>query len=94
MKNCPLLAEKDLKKKGRGALDYWLDVDLNIIAVRWLDNKSVNLVSSFAGVEPTHSVTSNDQSQHKKVQVTQPGIVRVYNQYKGGVDKLDLICAL
>ena len=60
MKNCPLSAEKDLKKKGRGAFDYRLDVDSNIIAVRWFDNKSVNLVSSFAGVEPTHSVTRYD----------------------------------
>ena len=57
MKNCSLLAEKGFKKKGRDAFDYRLDVDSNIIAVRWFDNKSVNLVSSFAGVGPTHSVT-------------------------------------
>ena len=94
MKNCPLLAEKDLKKKGRGAFDYRLDVDSNIIAVCWFDNKSVNLVSSFAGVEPTHSVTRYDQSQRKKVQVTQPDIVRVYNQYMGGMNKLDMTCTL
>ena len=43
------------------------------------DNKSVNLLSSFAGIEPTHSVTGYDQSQRKKVQVTQTDIVRVYN---------------
>ena len=60
MKNYPLLAEKDLKKKGRDAFDYRLDVDSNIIAVCWFDNKSVNLVSSFAAVEPTHSVTRYD----------------------------------
>ena len=61
MKNCPLSAEKDLKKISRVASDYRLDVDSNIIAVRWLDNKSVNLVSSFAGVKPTHSITRYDQ---------------------------------
>ena len=33
MKNCPLLAEKDLKKKGGGAFDYRLDVDSNIIVI-------------------------------------------------------------
>ena len=70
MKNCPLLAEKGLKKKGRGAFDYRLEVDSNIIAVRWFDNSSVNLVSSFAGVEPTESITRYNRSQHKKVQVT------------------------
>ena len=54
----------------------------------------VNLVSSFASVEPTHCVTRYDQSQRKKVQVTQTDIVRVYNQYMGGVDKLHMICML
>ena len=53
----------------------------------------VNLVSSFPSVEPTHSVTRYDQSQRKKVQVTQTDIVHVYNQYMGGVDKL-YICML
>ena len=67
MKNCPLLAEKDLKKKGRGVFDYLLDVDSNIIALRWFDNKSVSLVSFYAGIEPTHSVTRHDQSQRRKV---------------------------
>ena len=54
----------------------------------------VNLVSSFPSVEPTHSVTRYDQSQRKKVQVTQTDIVHVYNQYMGGVDKLYMICML
>ena len=88
MKNYPLLAEKDLKKKGRDAFDYRLDVDSNIIAVCWFDNKSVNLVSSFAAVEPTHFVTRYDRSQRKKVQVTQPDIVRVYNQYTRGNEQV------
>ena len=94
MKNCPLLAEKGLKKKGRGAFDYRLEVDSNIIAVRWFGNSSVNLVSSFAGVEPTESITRYNRSQHKKVQVTQPDIVLVYNQYMRGVDKLDMMRAI
>ena len=72
MKIRPLLAEKDLKRNGRGAFDYQLDVDSNAIVVHWFDNKLVNLVSSFAGVEPTHSVTRYDQSQRKKVQSHSP----------------------
>ena len=79
MKNYPLLAEKDLKKKGRSAFDYRLDVDSNIIAVCWFNKKSVSLVSYFASVKPTHSVTRYDRSHRKKVQVAQPDIVRVYN---------------
>lgn len=86
MKNCPLLGEKDLMKKGRCEFDYQLDVGSNIIVVRWFYNKSVNLVSSFAGIELTHSINRYGQSQRKKFQVTQPHILRVY--------KLDMMCAL
>ena len=60
----------------------------------WFDNKLVNLVSSFAGIEPTHIVTRYDPSQRKKVQFTQPEIVHVYNEYMGKVDKLDMMCTL
>ena len=60
----------------------------------WFDNTSVNLLSYSAGVEPTHSGIRYDRSQRKKFQVTQPNIMRVYNQYMGGVDKLDIMCAL
>ena len=88
MKIWPLLAEKDLKKNGRGAVDYQLDVDSNAIVVHWFDNKLVNLVSSFAGVEPTHSVTRYDQSQRKR-SASHTAQHCVYNQYMGGVDKLD-----
>lgn len=73
-------------KKGRCEFDYQLDVDSNIIVVRWFYNKSVNLVSSFAGIELTHSINRYGQSQRKKFQVTQPHILRVY--------KLDMMCAL
>ena len=79
MKNCPLLGEKDLMKKGTCKFDYQLDVDSNIIVVHWFYNKSVNLVSSFAGIEPTRSINRYGQSQRKKFQVTKPHILLVYN---------------
>ena len=56
LKNCPLMAEKDLKKKGRGSYDYCLEESKNIVAVKWFDNKAVHLVSSYIGVEPIDAV--------------------------------------
>ena len=94
LKKCPLMVEKDLKKKGRGGYDYRLDKTSNTIAVRWFDNKAVNLVSSYAGIEPVGTVRRYDRSLRQHVIVPQPHIVKVYNQYMGGIDKLDMMCAL
>ena len=93
MKKSPLMVEKDLKKKGRGAYDK-LDENSNMIAVRWFDNKSVNLVSSYAGIEPVGNVRRYDRSLKEHIIVQQPYIVKVYNEYMGGIDKLDMMCAL
>lgn len=94
LKNCPLKCEKDLKKEGRGAIDYRVEVNRDIVAVRWFDNKAVTLVSSFVAVDPIEEISRYDRSARKKISVKQPGIVRVYNQFMGGVDKLDMVCSL
>ena len=60
-KKCPLLSEKDLKKQGRGAFDFQVDIASNVVAVRWYDNKSVNLVSSYVSIEPLHTVRRYDR---------------------------------
>ncbi|TRZ01840.1 hypothetical protein DNTS_004280 [Danionella cerebrum] len=56
VKNCQLKDEKKLKTKGRGSLDFRVNQEDNII-VRWYDNKAVNLLSSFVGVEPLGNET-------------------------------------
>ncbi|XP_047144605.1 piggyBac transposable element-derived protein 3-like [Hydra vulgaris] len=94
MKKCPLLLEKDLKKQGRGAYDFRVEQESNVVAVRWYDNKPVNLVSSYVSIEPLHTVRRYDRSLKKKIDVKQPNIVHVYNHYMGGIDKLDMMCAL
>ena len=92
-KNCPLLSEKDLKKKGRGSYDYRTDKNTNNIAVRWYDNKAVTLVSSYVGVEPVNSVRRYDRKVKKHCQVAEPHIIQIYNKYMGGIDKLDMMCS-
>ena len=88
------MVEKDLKKKGRGAYEYKLDENSNMIAVRWFDNKSANLVSSYADIEPVGNVRRYDRSLKEHIIVQQSYIVKVYNEYMGGIDKLDMMCAL
>ncbi|XP_047140899.1 piggyBac transposable element-derived protein 3-like [Hydra vulgaris] len=83
MKKYPLLPIKGFKK-----------LYTHVVAVRWYDNKPVNLVTSYVSIEPLHTVRSYDRSLKKKIDVKQPNIVHVYNQYMGGIDKLDMMCAL
>ena len=56
LKNIPLLCENDLCKGGHGSFDYRTDKSTSNIAVRWYNNKTVTLVSSFIGIEPISMV--------------------------------------
>ncbi|XP_053376586.1 piggyBac transposable element-derived protein 2-like [Mercenaria mercenaria] len=91
---CDLKSEKELKQNGRGSVDSKVETSSNIIAVRWYDNKSVNLVSSYVGVEPVEEVRRWDKKHKTYVQVNRPAIVVVYNRNMGGVDLLDSLCSL
>ena len=49
LKNCALSSEKELQKRGRGSSDFKYESTHNLIARRWYDNKSVQLLSKYAG---------------------------------------------
>ena len=55
----------------------------------WHDNSIVSLASNCIGAAPVHSTTTWSQSQKKKIDVPQPHLIRMYNKYMGGVDRLD-----
>ena len=45
--DCHLPDEKFLKKKGKGLHDHKVEEERGIVAVRWLDNKAVTLLSTY-----------------------------------------------
>ncbi|XP_049794400.1 piggyBac transposable element-derived protein 2-like [Schistocerca nitens] len=49
LQGCNIKADGELKKQGRGSYDYRTETERNIIALKWYDNKSVVLVSSYEG---------------------------------------------
>uniref|UniRef100_A0A3B3SQF8 PiggyBac transposable element-derived protein domain-containing protein n=1 Tax=Paramormyrops kingsleyae TaxID=1676925 RepID=A0A3B3SQF8_9TELE len=93
VKNCSMMDENDLKKKGRGSWDFRVNQE-NTIVVRWYDNKAVNLLSSFVGAEPVTNVKRWDRKSKKHIMVPRPAIVETYNKFMGGVDLLDMLSAL
>ena len=88
LKNCPLTTENDLKRP------YRVEISSNIIAVKWYDNKAVTLISSFSGIDSITEISKYDFSAHEKVAVNKSNILKVYNTFTGGVDKLDMVCSL
>ncbi|XP_065639331.1 piggyBac transposable element-derived protein 3-like [Hydra vulgaris] len=93
LNKCSLPSEKELKKQGRGSFDYRTDTISNNIAVSWIDNKAVTLISSFASIEQINTVRRYDRKTRKYIMVKQPYIVQFYNKNMGGVDKLDMMCS-
>lgn len=94
LKGCTLKVEKELKKEGRGAVDYQVETSSNIIALRWYDNKSVDVVSSYVGIEPAGEVRRWDKRSRQYIFIPRPNIIATYNMFMGGVDTLDSLTSL
>ena len=56
MRESKLKSEKELKKEGRGSYDGSVDLNSGIVIVRWFDNKAVQLISNYIGIEPIDEV--------------------------------------
>ena len=54
--NCPLTANKDLEKQGRGFMDFRTNNNSGIIITKWVDNSAMQLTSNFVGVEPLEEI--------------------------------------
>ena len=70
-------------------MDSKVSKEKDICVVRWFHNSSVTLASSFAGVEPIDYVRRWSVAEKKFVTICRPACVQVYNEFMGGVEKLD-----
>ena len=89
MGNPPLKSVKEVKKLQRGTSVVAVETLSNVSAVRWKDNKVVNILSTFAGKEPQNKVKRYSQNKKKRIDILQPNVVNVYNRFMGGVDCMD-----
>ena len=65
------------------------DVSLNITAVRWKQNKVVNVISAFADKQPIQQVKHYCYLDRRSVNIEQPNITNQYNVPMGGVYRID-----
>jgi hypothetical protein len=90
-KKCPLETEKNLKRSGRGSMDWRVETNSEVICVRWFDSKAIQLVSTFCGIEPMDKCKRWNQKEKSSVEVQRPNIVQEYNQNMGGEHNFDYI---
>lgn len=89
-------SDKDMKKEGRGTSEEWKSSGdgCELTAIKWLDNKGVTMLSSFAESQPTHTACRYDKAAKQVVEIPQPNIVKLYNKNMGGVDLADCLLSL
>ncbi|KAB0804468.1 hypothetical protein PPYR_01438 [Photinus pyralis] len=78
----------------RGISEHKITEDNKIAAVRWFDNKVVNMASNFAAIEPTDTVKRWGKKQKAYVQIQRPLVIALYNKSMGGVDKSGFLVSL
>ncbi|XP_034533121.1 piggyBac transposable element-derived protein 3-like [Notolabrus celidotus] len=88
----PLMADKDLMKRGRGACDYRSAE--GVIAVKWFDNKCVNLLSNASGILPHSTVKRWSKESRAKIAIPCPSLIPAYNEHMGGIDLSDMLVHL
>ena len=81
MGNPPLKSVKEVKKLQRGTSVVAVETSSNVSAVRWKDNKVVNILSTFAGKEPQNKVKRYSQNKKKRIDILQPNVANVYNRF-------------
>ena len=94
IKGCPLVAEKDLKKQGRGSSCYMLDLNSGITALRWFNNKCVQITRTCADPTDMQTIQRWDRASKKHIQITCPSVIKQYDNSVGGVDLADMLIAL
>ncbi|KAK2701848.1 hypothetical protein QYM36_019514 [Artemia franciscana] len=84
-----LETDSDMKKRGRGSFCEVVVSSGDSCLVKWMDNRSVILASNMIGSGAVNKVRRWCKQTKAYLQVDQPQVVSLYNQYMGGVDKMD-----
>ena len=95
LKGCAMKSEKTLKSEGRGSSDHRVEERSNCVAVRWFDNRVVNLLSTYVC---RHRSSRGDQALGPKEEGARERPNASYRSgvqpVHGGIDLLDMITSL
>ena len=89
LKGCPLPEDSEMKTKERGFYIYAYEENSETVLCKWKDNNTVCIISNGACVEPSGTAKRWSTKDRRKVDIQQPYLIKVYNNYMGGVDLFD-----
>ena len=94
-----VVSEKDLRALGKSAFkEYEAKLGNKVVRIcHWFGNNIVTFIYTLGSAQPEVEVMRwdrSDSSNNKKVAVKAPNVVKHYNAYMGGVDKMDMLIAL
>ena len=78
-RSCPIPAEKDMKKQGRGAMTEVVDTEQKVVVCAWYDNRRVLTICNFVGITPIDECNHYDRKQMLKV--ARPASGALYNRF-------------
>lgn len=88
--SCPLKQKKKITKKlGRGYMAGKSVHGSHLHLTNWVDNSVVSVASTVYGMNPITKALRYSAEQKAKVEVPRPFVVAKYNQFMGGVDRMD-----
>ena len=90
-KDAPLTAVPAMNKSQRGSMSATHTGDIAL--VRWKDNKTLTMISNKYGTDPIQKASRWSKEVKKKMTVSMPSCVAVYNRTMGGVDLHDQFVA-
>ncbi|KAL9981764.1 hypothetical protein ACROYT_G010511 [Oculina patagonica] len=89
-----LLAEKELKKNGRGSFDYVVEANSGVTVIRWFDNGLVQLLSNYIGNDLAAQARRWSKKEGQFINIDRPAMVVEYNSNMGGVDLCDMLMSM
>ncbi|KAJ8870335.1 hypothetical protein PR048_029356 [Dryococelus australis] len=92
---CDTIADdKSLKKKKAGSFCNVVSDEFKVSVVRWIDNKTVTLVCSYADAYRVSSAKKYCKDTSEGIDGACPYVVKEYNTHMGGVYWADMLIAL
>uniref|UniRef100_A0A8C0ZLD5 SCAN box domain-containing protein n=1 Tax=Castor canadensis TaxID=51338 RepID=A0A8C0ZLD5_CASCN len=87
---CPLMTAENMKKMKRGYFDFRVEENDEIILCRWHGDGIISLCSNAVGIEPVSEISCVADGVEIP-QISQPSIVKLYEECRKGVAKMDQI---
>ncbi|XP_049742103.1 piggyBac transposable element-derived protein 1 isoform X1 [Elephas maximus indicus] len=87
---CPLMNAEHMKKMKKGHFDFRVEENDEIMLCRWHGDGIISLCSNAVGIEPVNEISCFADDE-EILQISQPSIVKLYDECREGVAKMDQI---